>query len=233
MTLQSLKSSLGYGGAGLNDRLPKILAELQGLTISGPLAGAGASTAIAVPLTTDSGGTGGIEYTDTILKSFIQNGTTALITDDTANVTIVDRRAKGTLTLTGVVAGDIVTVDGKNYTAVNFTPTPTNGQVGAYNFAVGATDAITAQNLAVAIMSADATITCTVATTVVTVICQTLGTVGNAITLDVSLSNGHVAKSGTTLTGGTATNAIKTTTNTTGNFVILVWFDKYDVPGQF
>jgi hypothetical protein len=115
--LESLEPSLGYGGAGNNDRLPRILAEIQGLTISGPYAGAAAGVAIPVP------DNNGIQYNDTILKVLMFAA--GVPSDVTSDASIVDLRAFGTITvLTTVVDGDTVTVNGKVYTFKQATVTP-------------------------------------------------------------------------------------------------------------
>lgn len=216
--MQSI-SLLGWGGKGVNTDLPKAIAELQGLTISGPLTGAASGTAIALT---------GIDLGDTVVKALMQDGTTAQITDVTSNLSVVDRRAQGTLTLSGVVAGDKVAVNGKTYTFVaapNFATNLTPRQV-----AVGATDTATAANLVKSIMSADSTLFASSNAAVVTVYARALGTSGNAITLDVSLSNAHITKSGATLAGGTATQGVVLNTNTTSNKLFVIWFNNPNVP---
>ena len=106
--------SLGYGGQHLDTVLPKILMELQGLTLSGPLAGAAANTKLPV--------TEGIDVQDTIVKVLsFHNGA---FTDVTPQTAVSPLEAIGTLTLAGVLAGDKVSVNGKVYTfqALSMTP---------------------------------------------------------------------------------------------------------------
>lgn len=119
MSLEPI-NGLGYGGAKLNDRLPRIVAELQGLTISGPLAGAAAATNIPVPE--------GIDVEDTLLKVLSQSGTTPFaLSDITSSCSITDTRPTGSVTINaGLVAGDTVTVHGKVYTALAGVPSDTN-----------------------------------------------------------------------------------------------------------
>jgi hypothetical protein len=229
--------SLGYGGERLNTRLPKILAELQGLTVSGPLTGAGANTTISVPE--------GIDIQDTILKCL--EFTSGVPSDITSTISIVSDQAQGTITLTtGLVAGDVVKVNGKSYTAVAGVPSNTNPLVGVGTFIDGVAIAalsrtadqivamqalgfgyaqaaalvaagqlpMAAASLALAISGNDSSTlyATTAAGAVVTVVARAEGTAGNSITLDVSLSNSHATRSGATLTGGAAGNAYGTIT---------------------
>jgi hypothetical protein len=76
---------LGFGGTGIPEALPRAIAELQGFTVSGPLAGVGANTFIAVP---------GIDPWDTVIKALLF--TAGVPSDITGNVTVVDRRASAT-----------------------------------------------------------------------------------------------------------------------------------------
>lgn len=188
MSLEQV-GSLGYGGERLNTRLPKIIAELQGFTVSGPLTGAGAGVPIVVPE--------GISTGDTILKNLMF--TAGVPSDVTAATSVVDIRSSGTLTLAAVVAGDTAVVRGKTYTAVAFTPNPSNGAVGPMNFAVGTTDTITAANLAAAISVADPLVLATSAAAIVTVRARAEGTASNAYTL---VGGAHITASAATLTGG-------------------------------
>lgn len=211
-------NSLGHGGQGIPD-LAKVISELQGLTISGPLTGAGASVAIAVP---------NIEHTDTVLKCLeLVDGVPE---DRTADTTIVDRRATGTLTLTDVIAGNTAVVRGVTYTAVTFTRTPSNGMPPPRSFAVGASDTLTAANLAAAILANDPLLIATSAGAVVTVTARAPGTGGNAYALVGTTDK--ITRSAANLAGGTATNAIKIADATTGNLVLLFWYKKSRTLGQ-
>jgi hypothetical protein len=204
---------LGFGGTGIPEALPRAIAELQGLTISGPLAGVAANTFIAVP---------GIDPWDTVLKALLF--TAGVPSDITANVTVVDRRASATLTLTGVAAGDAVTVNGRTYT---FVPAPAITQnLSPFQVALGTTDNASAAALSIAIMSGDATLQATAASNVVTIYNQTPGVAGNGGSVSAAASNGHIAASGATLANGSDTKGIKINTNTTGNTVLLIWFNK-------
>lgn len=210
--------SLGYGGQQLNDKLPRVLSELQGLTISGPLTGTTANTAIAV--------TEGIDVQDSILKVLMFAA--GVPSDITSTTSIVDLRAKGTLTLAAVVANDTAVVAGKTYTfktlVVNLS---TN--LPPYTVPVGATDTISATNLAAAINAQDSTVTASAVGAVVTVQAVAEGTGGNAITI---VGGAHLTASAGTLAGGSATNAIKTSTVTTSNTVVVFWYKKSRVIGQ-
>lgn len=200
MTLENI-GSLGYGGAYEASRLPRAILELQALTISGPLTGASANTAIAV--------TDGLDIQDTIVKALQVVTSTGVWSNLTVLPTAVF--ASGTLTLSGVVAGDTATVNGKLYTASTLATNPTT-DVPPYAFLVGASDTITAANLAAAINSGESAtgtyvplVAATSAAAVVTVKALTAGTGGNSITLAVGAS--HISKSGTTLASGALTAA--------------------------
>jgi len=220
MTMEALTPSLGYGGAGINDRLPKILAELQGQNVT-LVTGGTAGSALAC---------GSIDHEDTI-QSVIRFAS-GVPSDVTSEASIVDRRASGTITvLTTVVDGDTVTVNGKVYTFKQIVVTPSTNlapyvvpiNVGPSGIDPGAT----ALALSIAIMSGDSTITCTVNSTVVTVICRLPGVAGNSDTLATSSAHCTVSGAGT-LAGGSATSAIKlSTTNTTGNILQVFWYDKW------
>lgn len=196
--------------------IAKALAELQGFTISGPITGAAAATAMAVT---------GIETEDTIKAVIVQDTTSKTLTNDTANVSIVDRRSTGTITLSGLVAGDVIGVNGKNYTAV--ADPGYNGAIIGGQFKVKGTDALTAAELAKAIMQNDSTLEAKVLSgAIVTIWYRTAGTGGNAIALAVTGSNSHATRSAATLAGGTATSGITSTTNLTGKEAWVLWFNK-------
>jgi len=218
--LKSLRN-VGFGGAGGDADVPKVLAELQGLTVSGPIAGAGANASLVVA---------GIDSEDTIIKC-LDLTTPADVAVGT--ITILDRRAQGTVTLLGtLVDADTVTVNGKVYTfkniVVNFTTNLANRVIPITQGSVNVTDAAT--RLANSIMSNDSTLTCTTAAGVVTVIARTPGTAGNSIALVTS--SAHATVSGATLAGGlaAASGGIKTSVVTTGKNLLLFWYDK--TPGQ-
>jgi phage tail sheath gpL-like len=208
--------STGYGGQWLNTVLPKILLELQGLTISGPLAGAGANTAIAV--------TDGIDTQDTILKSlYFVAGSNPV--DVTSSTSIVSLKATGTLTLSGVVAGDAVSVNGKVYSFVVGPQTPTSGNAPGQVY-VGTSDTLTAAALANMIESQDLTLDASASTNVVTITAKAEGTAANSVALSVANSNSHVTASASTLAGGSTTNAIKVSSSTSSGSILLFWFKK-------
>lgn len=205
-------TKIGYGGAHLNDTLPKALVELQGLTISGPLTGTTANTAIPV--------TDGIDTQDSIVKVLMF--ATGVPSDITSTTTVTDLRAKGTLTLAAVVANDTAVVNGKTYTFKTLTISPSTN-LPPYTAAVGTTDTISAANLAAAINAEDPTLIATSSGAVVTIFAAAEGTGGNATTI---VGGAHITASAGTLTGGSATNSIKTSTVTTGNTLLVFWFKK-------
>lgn len=107
--------------------------------------------------------------------------------------------ATGTATFASVVATNTIVIGGVTLTAVNSAPT-------AVQFLVGATDTITAANLAKAI-NALSTLNCVVSANssgaVVTINCLVPGTIGNLVTLS---AGGGTITVGATLTGGTDGN---------------------------
>lgn len=209
MTLATVPSF--KGGAGVIDDLAPVLKELQGLT-SSLLAGASANTKIDLAA---------IRLEDTIIGALNNNAGT--ITDVLSTLSIVDTHATGTVTAASAVAADTVTVDGRVFTAIANLATPVGRQ-----FSVGATDTACAANLAAAINLAEqndasTNVVATSAAAVVTIRAVADGTSGNSIALATS-NDTRLAKSGTTLAGGTATGGIKSTGAT--NQVILTWYNK-------
>jgi hypothetical protein len=217
MALQSIRE-LGFGGSGIPTSLPRAIAELQGLTISGPLTGVASGTAIAIAE--------GIEEWDTVIKALMFAG--GVPSDITGNVTVVDRRAKLTLTLGAVAVGDQVTIAGKTYTlgTLSYTQTLDPGLVPVSQ--IGVND--TAATLAKIIMSSDSRLYAAASANVVTVYWRVLGAVGNTVTASVANSNGHVTASGTTFAGGSDTPSIILNVNSTGNTVVLFWYKKMSTP---
>lgn len=199
------KGGTGEGGQGSNT-VYSTLKELQGLKVS-LVAGAAANTKINIAA---------IRAEDTIVSAINNNAGT--LTDITADVSIADVRASGTLTLASVVANDTAVVAGVTFTAK---AAVTNLQ----HFLVGVDNDTTAANLAAAInkyfKNMDNKVTATAAAAVVTVVATAEGTGPNAYTL---VGGAHITASGAVLSGGTTTGGIKSTSVT--NQVLLVWFNK-------
>lgn len=129
MSLEVIKS-LGNGGGFLNDRLPRILTELQGITFSF-LGGAAASAAIV-------DAKGPLFGVDTLLLALNQDDTSGVLTDVTATQSIIDSRASGTMTVgASITDGNSCVVNGRTYTAVTVTPTQTNRGLLANQFYSG------------------------------------------------------------------------------------------------
>jgi len=129
MPLEQVKS-LGHGGGFLNDKLPKILTELQGLTISF-LAGAAANASHV-----DSKGP--LFGVDTMVAAFTQDDTSGVLADVTATQLIVDTRPTGTMTVGAAIeGGNTCNVNGKTYTAVTVTPSQSNRGIGPQQFYSG------------------------------------------------------------------------------------------------
>lgn len=206
-------SKVGHGGAGGQGYGPgsvqAILTELQGLAIA-LLTGAGANTKIALAA---------IRPEDTILSAINNNAGT--LTDITNTMSIVDPRATGTLTLSGVAADQTVTVAGKTYTAVD------GVAANSSEFTVDGDDTADAAALAAAINATEngrdlSQVTATSAAGVVTVKAIADGTAGNSIALTKSAAG--VTLSGATLSGGTATGGVQSTGVT--NQILLHWYNK-------
>ena len=188
-----------------NPRIPKILKELQGFSVS-VLTGANADTKIDLAA---------IRTEDTVISAILSDGTT--LTDITADHSIVDLRASGTLTLGTVVANNTATVNGRVFT---FKATPT----GVQEVALGADADAAAANLAAAINAVEGnTVTASAASNVVTVKANAEGTGGNAIAI---VGGSNVTASGATLAGGSATGGVKFSSSTATKQVLLFWFNK-------
>ena len=207
-------ANLGIGGAGLQGQEAggayAALKELQGLNIT-LLTGAAALTKLALAA---------IRPEDTIVAAINNNAGT--LSDVTGTMTIVDPRATATITLSGVAAGQTVTVAGMVYTAVTGTAADSS------KFSIdGATDALDATALAAAINAREAgrdtaQVVATANGAVVTVKALVDGTAGNALTL---VKNGAgITVSGATFSGGTATGGV--TSSGVTNQLLLFWYNK-------
>ena len=218
MSLQSL-TNIGFGGSGGADNVPKVLAELQGLTFS-YITGAAANTSMPVA---------GMEPEDTLKSVY---NLTDLTEADITHCTINDRRATGTITiLTTLVNLDTVTVNGKVYTfreqvesiASNLAPNVVPITV----LPSGVVVATVAARLAQIIMSNDSTLVCTAALGVVTIKDRVAGTAGNSKTLVTS--SGHATVSAATLAGGAAVgaaNGFKCSDSLAAKKLQVIWYNK-------
>ncbi len=214
MALQPTSRLLGDGGVGLNDQAGKAIRELQGLNVS-VVAGAAADTKIDIAA---------VRTEDTVVS--VVESAAGVLTDRTANTTIVDLRATGTLTVASAADGDTAVVNGVTYTFRDApaarTDVPTSG----------ATDNDDAAALANVINSyerrynegwTEPDVVASVATNVVTVTAVVEGTGGNSITLG---GTGGVTASGANLANGSDTGGISIDVDTTGDSLMVVWFDK-------
>jgi len=192
-------------GLSGSPRVSKALRELQGLTVS-VLTGASANTKIDLAA---------IRPEDTIVSAVMVAA--GVPSDISADASIVDLRATGTLTLGTVVANNTATVNGRLFT---FKATPTDLQ----HVLLGGTAAANAINLAAKINALEGNaVTATPATNVVTVRANAEGTAGNSIAI---VGGSNVTASGATLAGGSATGGVKFTSSTASNTVLLTWFNK-------
>lgn len=214
MALQPTSRLLGDGGVGLNDQAGKAIRELQGLNVT-PVAGAAADTKIDIAA---------IRPEDTLVS--VVESAAGVFTDRTATTSIVDLRATGTLTIATVADGDTAEANGVVYT---FMDAPTN------RLHVPRTDGdddANAAALANAINSyerryqegwTEPDISASVVGAVVTITAAVEGTGGNALTL---AGTGGVTASGATLAGGSDTGGITCSDDTTGDSLLVVWFNK-------
>lgn len=217
---QEANANLGLGGIGMQGAAPgsaaAMLKELQGLNIA-LVAGASAGTKLDVAA---------IRTEDTIIAAMVEDTTSGVTSgDDKANITIQSVKASGTITISGglPVANETVTVNGVVYTFKAAANVTLNTHV-----AIGADEDETGENLAAKINLVEglgvAAVTAANNAGVVTVTAVADGTGGNAITLVEAATN--VAVSGATLSGGTATGGIKSTTDLTGKALLLFWYNK-------
>lgn len=187
------------------------LRELQGLRVA-VLAGDSADTKIDVAA---------IRAEDNIV-SFVESAA-GVLTDRTANASISDIRPTGTLTLDTVVEDETATVQGIVYTFKD-APDGSHQQVD-----VGGTDTISAANLAAAINAVEGgpgglnRFFAEASGAVVTITAFAEGTSGNAYTIAGST---QITASGATLAGGSDTGGVQCSDDTTGDSILLFWFDK-------
>jgi hypothetical protein len=193
---------LGQGGAGFHGTgegsAQAMLRELQSLRVS-VVAGGGANSKRDFA---------DIRNSDTIVSAL--NNNSGAITDITSTMSIDDLRARGTVTLTTVNAGDTVTVNGVTYTADT-------------DFGIGANVTETAWSLARAIHYHESVnarkVNAWNVAGVVHVYARDEGVAGNAITL--ARVGAGIAVSAATLASGSDTGGIRSTGAT--NSIILFW----------
>ena len=218
MTMEIVKG-VGNGAAGSQGDRPgsveAILKELQGLNID-VIDGAAANTKMNLTA---------IRTEDTIVGAVAYSDTWAAPTNDKANISIVDLRATGTITVGTVSVGDVATVDGVAFTIV---AAITDAQ--DYRQVLTGTANQVAANLAAAINKMEkvrgstAKLIASANTNVVTVTAKAEGTSGNSITL--AETGNTFTVSGATLAGGSATGGIKSTTNLSTATLVLYWYNK-------
>lgn len=204
------------GGAGLAS-IGAVIQELRGLTTS---IGAGAAAGTKVNVA-------GIRVEDH-LQSVVRS-VAGVFTDVTANYSIVDTHATGTLTAAAVAEGDTAVINGVTYTARAVPAKATD-----FKFTVGDNTA-TAAALAKAVNTAQvayngtsqgkAAVKATSAAAIVTITAVVDEVAGNAITLVGTA--GRLAASAATLTGGSATGGVKSDTDHSATSSLLIhWYNK-------
>ncbi len=219
MTMQTIPTNIADGGSSL-DSLGAIVRELAGLKISvAPGVAAGTKVAPA--------SLAAIRSEDTILA--VVRSVAGVMSDVTANYTISNTKATGTLTCATVVANNTCVVNGVTYTAKAAPTLPTE-------FLIGANNTLTAANLAATINAYEngwtgdrfrtAAVVATSSVAVVTITSVADGTAGNAITLTGTVT--VLAASGAgTLAGGTATGGIVSDADhSTTSSLLIYWYNK-------
>ncbi len=216
MTFENV-SNLGKGGAGLQGQgagsAARAIKELQGLQVS-LVTGGAANSKLALAAITPR---------DTLIA--VHNNNAGTLTDVTANTTIADNRATGTVTAASAgTAGDTVSIAGLTYTLV-----AASAEVAAADKSkvkVAADAAGLAANLLAAVQAREANrdtkVTVSRNAAVLTVTAFAGGTEGNALAL-VETGNSFTI-SGATLSGGSATGGVQVTSVT--NQLVVYWFKK-------
>lgn len=227
MALQAIKKDqFSKGGSGLTDgTLANALIELQGLNVS-VVAGAAAGTGMDLAA---------IRTEDTILCAAVTtDAAAAAVVDDKANITIQPTVAAGSISITGdPVAGETVTVNDVVYTWRAAPTLKNEAKITAGNVTAMATSLAAAINAYEGRYESQLNgdswhtpeVTATSAVGVVTVRAVVDGAAGNAITFTEASTNVAVTGAGT-LTGGTATGSLKSTTDLTGKTLTVYWFNK-------
>lgn len=223
MALTPIGSQFAKGGHGLTDgTLKAALVELQGLTVT-VVAGAAAGTAMAVPA---------LRTEDTLLAALVTTDAGGAAANDVANMSKQSTKASGTVTIAGnPVEAETVTVNGSVYTFRAISTGASDVKITAGNNNAMAASLAAAINGYEARLQANGAgyrvpqIVAVAVAGVVTVTAVADGAAGNAIVLTKAATNVTVTGAGT-LTGGTATGGIKSTTNLTGKTVTLFWFNK-------
>lgn len=219
MTMQTLAPDLGQGG-GVSQAVGDIIREVRGLTVS---TGAGAGVGVKVNVTA-------LRLEDTILS--VLRSVAGVISDVTANYTIVDTRASGTLTAAAVAANDTAVVNGNTYTG----KTTLTGAAREF-LIVGGNNNTTAANLAAAINAYEGrydgaagkfkapAVVATANAAVVTITAVADGVAGNSITLVGTAV--RLAASAATLANGSATGGVKSDTDhSAASSLIVLWYNK-------
>lgn len=223
MALTPIGSQFAKGGHGLTDgTLKASLIELQGLTVT-VVAGAAAGTAMAVPA---------LRLEDTLIAALCTADAGGVAINDLVNLTKQATKAFGTITVAGnPVEGDTVNVNAGVYTFRAVPTAATDVKITAGNNTAMATALAAAINAFAGRLLPNGAgfnnpaVVATSTLGVVTVTAVVDGAPGNAIVLTKTATNVAVTGAGT-LTSGTNTGGVKSTTNLTGKTVTLMWFNK-------
>ena len=218
MSLQTLSNQLGKGGVGIPDQIPAALKELQGFNVS-VVAGAAAASKMNVAA---------LRSEDTLASVLAFNA--GVPAEDKANCTISATKAYGTVTVAAVNDADTATVNGVVYTFKD-APTALNhvkrtaGNNNANALAL-ATAINTYERRYTSQGSRVAQVVAVANSAVVTITAVVDGAAGNSITL-LSSNGTRLAVTGSgTLTNGSDTGGFTSTTNLTGQTVVVIWFNK-------
>lgn len=200
------------------------IAELQGLNIE-LLAGATGGTKIDLAA---------IRAKDTILKAMNSDGVSSALVDDTANFSITDIRASGTITIAagnGILDGESFVVGDQTFTFVaGLTSVRKLVHSGGANLPIGGTNLLTAAFVEEAInlvYGRDKVhgVVASLVSNVVTVTARQEGTVGNAIVLTEAGTDVAVSGAGT-LAGGSDTGGVESSTDNSTDTILLFWYQK-------
>lgn len=201
------------------------VAELQGLQISVLTGNVGANTKMDLAA---------IRAKDTILAAHLENTSTGVTVDDTAQFSITDIRAFGTITIAagnGILDGESFVVGDQTFTFVSgLSSVRKLVHSGGANLPIGGTNLLTAAFVLEAInlvFGRDKVhgVVASIVSNVVTVTARQEGTVGNAIVLTEAATDVAVSGAGT-LTGGSDTGGVQSSTASTTQKAIVYWYQK-------
>jgi hypothetical protein len=221
--LKSLGAEFGNGGTGVTDgTLREAVKELQGLTVT-VVAGAAAGTKMSAAA---------MRTEDTLLAALVSVNAGGAMVDDSANMTIQETHAFGTITISGnPVDAETFVVNGVTFRFKTVPLVVTDAKITAGDVTAMAAAVAAVINAHENRMLPDGggyntpQVVATSSAGVVTIKAVVDGVAGNAITLTESATNTAVTGAGT-LTSGTDTGGVKSTTDLSAKTVTLMWYNK-------